>query len=87
MVKLQTAYFLSHNGLGDNITSISALNFLSNYFETIYFLCKNSYLNNVQLLLNQDSVKLIPFDANNEFAECKNIITNTHHIIMKTVVT
>ena len=66
MVKLQTAYFLSHNGLGDNITSIGAINFLSNYFETIYFLCKNSYSNNVQVLLNQDCVKIVPFDANNE---------------------
>jgi len=78
MVKLQTAYFLSHNGLGDNITSIGAINFLSNYFETIYFLCKNSYLNNVQLLLNQDCVKVIPFDVNNEFDECKRIITNAY---------
>jgi hypothetical protein len=79
MVKLQTAYFLSHNGLGDNITSIGAINFLSNYFETIYFLCKNSYLSNVKLLLNQDCVKIIPFDAKNEFVECKNIITNAYN--------
>ena len=79
MVKLQTAYFLSHNGLGDNITSIGAINFLSNYFETIYFLCKNSYLNNVQLLLNQDCVKIVPFDAKNEYVECKNIIKNAYN--------
>lgn len=79
MVKLQTAYFLSHNGLGDNISSIGAINFLSNYFETIYFLCKKNYSNNVQLLLNQDCVKIIPFDAKNEFVECKNIITNAYN--------
>jgi hypothetical protein len=79
MVKLHTAYFLAHNGLGDNITSIGAINFLSNYFETIYFLCKNIYANNVKLLLNQECVKIVPFDAKNEFDECANIITNAYN--------
>ena len=41
--KQKSAYFLSHNGLGDNITSIGSIIFLLQYYETIYFLCKNNY--------------------------------------------
>ena len=41
ITKQKSAYFLSHNGLGDNITNIGAINFLLNYYETIYFLCKD----------------------------------------------
>ena len=41
-MKLNKAYFLCHNGLGDIFTMIGAINFLLNYFEEIYFLCKNN---------------------------------------------
>jgi hypothetical protein len=73
---LSKAYFLSHNGLGDNITSIGAINFLLNYYDIIYFLCKNIHEKNVKLFFEKKSVIIIPFDHNNEFNECKYILDN-----------
>lgn len=77
MDKLPKAYFLSHNGLGDNITSISAINYLSQYYNIIYFLCKDIYVNNVKLLYeNNKSIVIIPFNHNDEFNECKKILND-----------
>lgn len=77
MKKLSKAYFLSHNGLGDNITSISAINFLSQYYNVIYFLCKDIYENNVKLLFeNNKSIIVIPFNYNDEYNQCKEILKN-----------
>ena len=39
----KSAFFLSHNGIGDNITNIGAINFLLQYYNSIYFLCKDIY--------------------------------------------
>jgi hypothetical protein len=74
-IKQDKAYFLGHNGLGDNITSVSAINFLLKYYKSIYFLCKDIYKENVELLMNK-CVNVISFDKNNEFFECKRIIMN-----------
>ena len=74
--KLEKAYFVSHNGLGDNITNISAVNFLLKYYETIYFLCKDIHSKNVKLLFSNKSVNIIPFNSNNEFVEIKTILNN-----------
>jgi hypothetical protein len=48
--KLNTAYFLGHLGLGYNITYKSAIYFLSNYYNTIYFICKENFLDNNKLI-------------------------------------
>ena len=42
--KLQSAYFLSHLGLGDNITMSSAVRYLINFYEKIHVLVKKKYL-------------------------------------------
>ena len=55
MNKLSTAYFVSHNGLGDNITNIGAVNFLLQYYEIIHFLCKDDYANNVKHLFSNNT--------------------------------
>ena len=34
-------YFLGHLGLGDNITNSSAVNYLLQHYNTIYFFCKD----------------------------------------------
>jgi hypothetical protein len=75
-MKLNKAYFLGHNGLGDNITMIGAINFLLNYFEEIYFLCKNIHQENVKLLFYNKPVIIVPFDSKNEQKECKKIIND-----------
>lgn len=79
-MKLSKAFFLGHNGLGDNITMIGAINFLLNYFETIYFLCKNIHQENVKLLFYNKPVIIVPFDTNNEQEECKKIINKVFNL-------
>ena len=78
MSNCKSAYILSHNGLGDNITMIGAINFLSLHYTTIYFLCKDKYESNVKLLINKSNVIIIPFDHRNEISSCKNIIDNIY---------
>ena len=68
------AYFLSHNGLGDNISNIGAVNFLLNYYDTIYFLCKDKYEENVKLFFINKNVITVPFNSTNEYSQCYKII-------------
>lgn len=67
-------YFLGHNGLGDNITNISAINYLLNYYSKIFFLCKDIYQDNLKIIYNNPNVILIPFDHKNETQECFKIL-------------
>ena len=69
------AYLLSHNGLGDNITMISAIRFLTQFYQKIFFICKDRNKENVKLFFNE-SVVVLPFNQNNEFTECSDIIKN-----------
>ena len=80
MTKYKAAYILSHNGLGDNITMIGAVNFLLLHYDTIYFLCKDKYESNVKLLINNENVITIPlFTGSHEMIHCKNIINNVYY--------
>jgi hypothetical protein len=76
IVKQRYAFFLSHNGLGDNITNTSAIHYLLNYYETIYFLCKDIYVENVNLLFTDKPVITIPVNSANEHNHCKKIINS-----------
>ena len=67
ITKLKYAYFLSHLGLGDNISNIGAINFLLNYYESIYFLCKDIYNENVSLLFANKPVIIVPIDSNDPY--------------------
>jgi GDP-mannose 4,6-dehydratase len=72
------AVFLSHNGLGDNLFSIGALRFLLQYYQTIRFLCKDRYYENVRLFFaDEPRIICVPFDSDNEFAECRRIVSET----------
>lgn len=74
MNKLPTAYFISHNGLGDNITNIGAVTFLLNYYDTIHFLCKDIYEKNIEYIFADKPVIPVPFDSKNEFADIQRIM-------------
>jgi len=78
IVKQSEAYLISHLGLGDNIINIGAVNFLLYYYETIYVLCKKTYIDNVKLLFEGvEYGKVIPFYTEIEFdTNLNNIITN-----------
>jgi len=73
------AYFLNNNGLGDNLYSIGAVRFLSQFYDKIYFLCKDKYCENVKLFfLDNDSIICVPFhstDMEHEKQVCSNILT------------
>ena len=74
------AYFVSHNGMGDNIYMIGALRFLLNFYEKIYFLCKKKYYYNVSLFfIDTPCIICIPFNENNELNEIKNIIMKEYY--------
>lgn len=79
MTKYNSAYILSHNGLGDNITMIGAINYLLLHYNNVYFLCKDIYLSNVKLLLNNPNIIILPFDHTNEYSLCQSIINNIPH--------
>jgi hypothetical protein len=69
------AYFLSHNGLGDNLYSVGALRFLLQYYTNIYFLCKDKYHDNVRLFFaDEPRIECVPFDSNDETMECFRIL-------------
>uniref|UniRef100_A0A6C0J7G1 Uncharacterized protein n=1 Tax=viral metagenome TaxID=1070528 RepID=A0A6C0J7G1_9ZZZZ len=78
MLKYNSAYILSHNGLGDNITMIGSINFLLLHYTTIYLLCKDNYEPNVKLLINNPNVTIIPFNHKSELSSCKKIIDNVY---------
>jgi len=72
--KYKGAYLVSHNGLGDNISMFGALKYLSNYYENIFFICKNKNFSNIEYVFkNNPVIKIVPIDENEEVNECKKI--------------
>ena len=82
----ETAYLLTYNGLGDYITMIGALNFLSNHYKHIYMICRVSSIENMKLLLPDKPITYIPLQPSgyglkehkhfyNEAAQCIKIIS------------
>lgn len=72
----KNAYFVSHMGLGDNITNISAVLYLLKYYNTIYFLCKDHNKENVKSFFANKNVVIVPFNSKDEYTECNRIISN-----------
>ena len=72
--KLEKAYFVSHNGLGDNITNIGSVRFLLKYYETVYFLCKDIYQTNVEQLFTNIPIVVVPFYSKDEFYSITKIL-------------
>ena len=67
-------YFLSHNGLGDNITNIGALRYLSKYYIKIFFLCKKIHEENLKIIFKNTNIIPYPFKGEYEYDECPKII-------------
>ena len=61
-----SVFFLGHNGLGDNITNIGAINYLLTIYENIYFICKDIYIQNLKQIYTDPRIFLVPFKSNNE---------------------
>ena len=77
----ENAYLISHNGLGDNITMIGAVNFLLKFYTHIFFLCKEKFAKNVALLFINKPVTIISFNNNAEFTQPEQILSATSNDI------
>ena len=73
------AFFLSHNGLGDNLFSVGAVRFFAKFYEKVYLLCKDIHFENVKLFfLDEPKINVIIFDSLNEFKHCEYIIKKNY---------
>lgn len=74
-VKPNSAYFLSHNGLGDLLISTSAVRFLLNFYETVNFICKSWHYKQLSLILSDEPrIILISLEMNTRKEESRNIV-------------
>ena len=87
----KTAFVLSHLGLGDNITFIGAVRYLSTCYDKVIVVCKNKNVNNVKLFYSDDpDIEIFQIDDHlittsaiiNNFKEKLNINNLTLHINM-----
>tara|TARA_R100000988_G_C3967780_1_gene149801 strand:- start:50 stop:877 length:828 start_codon:yes stop_codon:yes gene_type:complete len=64
-----SALLVSHNGLGDNLFMVGATNYLLEFYQYVFLLCKHKYYPNVieffPQTLNQ-RIFVIPFNENHE---------------------
>jgi hypothetical protein len=73
------AYLVSHNGLGDNLFMIGAINYIKQFYTNVYFLCKNKYYDNVRSFFHETSnVICLPIDENNEYYDIINLVTDKY---------
>lgn len=64
-------YLLSHNGLGDNVAMNGAVHFLTKYYDKVYFLCKDIYIEQIEYLYKDfSSIVPLAFNSNNERESC-----------------
>ena len=71
------ACYLSNNGIGDNLYSIGALRYLLNFYKSVYFVCRDIYLNKIkQFFIDTNNIICIPFSGTKklELQSCKKII-------------
>lgn len=80
------AYFVSNNGLGDNIYSIGALRYLLKFYNKIYFICSDRYIHLVKdFFIDTENIICVPFDSTNQIKSCKKIMNkyrDTHDILV-----
>ena len=71
------AYLLSHNGLGDYITMISAVRYLSTIYDKVYFICTKQSQPNLTDLLDSSNIITVPVPMSHfqeEHNECNQIL-------------
>ena len=61
----KTGFVLSHLGLGDNITFIGAVRYLSTCYDKVIVVCKNKYAINVKSFYSDDpDIEIFPINDN-----------------------
>jgi hypothetical protein len=76
IIKKNNCYIITHNGLGDNITMIGAVRFLTHFYDNVFVSVKNNnnYNNMKEIYETNTKITLLPIDQNNEFSDIKNKI-------------
>ena len=69
--------FVSHLGLGDNITMCGAVRYLSYFYKTIYVIAKNTNIKNVQMIYeDNENIKCIEIDPKTEVDSIRNVLSS-----------
>ena len=68
------AYLVSHNGLGDNLFMVGALRFLAPLYKTLFFLCKDVYLANVEQFFTGSNIQCLAFNSRDEYGDIRRIL-------------
>jgi len=69
--KPKTAFVLTHLGLGDCITSIGAVRYLSTCYDKVLVVCKEKYVKNIKLFYDDDeTIEIYPV-INDEYISPK----------------
>lgn len=77
---INNCYFVSHLGLGDNITMSSAVRYLTHYYDNVYVIVKDIHLENLKLFYEDNKkVILVHINSKNEVEEIKKIINNLNY--------
>lgn len=78
-------YVLSHNGLGDNLYMNGALHFIRQFYDQVFFLCKQQYYENVQCFFDGNTnITCIPICTTNEYDETQKILDFRKYIDVNT---
>jgi hypothetical protein len=78
-MRLPSAYLIAHNGLGDNVFMIGCLHFLANFYDDVYFLCKDMYKSQLEYALaDWPFIHVVPFDTNRERESCYKILADKY---------
>lgn len=69
------ALFIGHNGMGDNLNMIGALRFLSPFYEKVYFVVKNEYVNRVAPFFKDSNINFLSLEIDTPKKE-EELISN-----------
>jgi hypothetical protein len=76
--KPKTAFILTHLGLGDNITAIGAVRYLSTCYDKVIVVCKEKNKRNMGLFYNDDkTIELYPVINDNNISPQRGFNYNT----------
>jgi len=64
--KNESAFVLTHLGLGDNIMCLSMVNYLLQFYKTVYYVCKKRNQKNLELLIDDERIKFYSIDDDRE---------------------
>ena len=70
---------VAHNGVGDNLTMIGAVNFLTQFYNEVHYVCSPRFISNVKTFFDSPKITCLPFHPSNphiEFDCIKTMVSN-----------